>query len=213
MPSFPSPGFNIVVTERFVWNDPVNAAHRIALVKVDLLANLLGYRFRRLDHVPVDIHDVQIPVGSVGEVARPKPYVGGREELNFVLGAMRGECGTVGSEHIAVNQIAADITRKDISAVFLRENIAEVNSAAGRRSKPAAELLGATQVVLVITLLPQLGSFLPPLLWPRKRKHRGRRASMIGDILRRRPYIQQRSELARRIPSEARRGEYEWCSV
>ena len=132
----------IALPQRMVGNDAINTSERIALEEIDLLANLFGNRFRRLDHLAVDVGHIKIAVRRIGEVAGPEPDVGRCQELHLLLGAMRGERRAIGPDDVAVNQVAAHIAGEDAAGILLGKRVAIVDRAAGRGREPAAHLLG-----------------------------------------------------------------------
>src|SRR5262245_14468705 len=83
--------FQISGTSRMVGHDAVDPAQRIAVVEIDFFAEFLGDRFRRLDDLTVNVGEVEIAVGRIGEVAWPKPYVGRGQELHVLFRAAGAE--------------------------------------------------------------------------------------------------------------------------
>ena len=88
----------------------------------------------------VDVDDVQRAVGRVGELRRAEPGVGRRDELPPLVGALRDEADAVGLEHLAVDDVAADVADERLAAVFGGERVAAVDRDAGRAGEVAGGL-------------------------------------------------------------------------
>ena len=122
--------FEIALTQRMVGHDPIDPPHRVAIIEIDLLANLLRNGLRRLDHLAIDVGDVEIAVGGVGEIAWPEPHVRGSQKLYILFPAVSQESGAILAKNVAVDQIAADVAGEDVAGIFFRKCIARVDRAA-----------------------------------------------------------------------------------
>ena len=91
-----------------------------------------------------------------------------------------------------MDQVAADIAGEDAADILLGKRVAVVERAAGCGGEPAAHLLRAVQLVLVVALLAERGALLAPLLRSGQRIHRRRRTAMVGNVLRDGANLQQR---------------------
>ena len=129
--------FQIALPQRMVGNDSIDLPERIALEEIDLPANLFRNRFRRLDHLPVNVGEVQIAVRRVHEITRAEPYVRGGQKFHALFGAMGREGRAAGADNIAMNQIGADVPGEHVADVLLREGIAVVQRTARCGREPA----------------------------------------------------------------------------
>ena len=123
-------GLQVAATLRVIRNDAIYPAKRIAVIEIDLFANLLGNRFRRLNDLSVDIGEVKVSVRRIGEITGTKPDIGGGQELHLLRRAMRGEGRAVREEDVTMYQVSADIAGEDISGVLLGKGVAAVDGAA-----------------------------------------------------------------------------------
>src|SRR4051812_28442508 len=114
-----------------VRHNAVDAAQRVAIVEVDILADLLRNRFRRLDYLPVDIGDVEVAIRSIGKVAGTEPDIRGGEKFHAVLGAAGDKGGSVRANDIAMHQIRAHVSGEYVADVLFRKRVAVVECAAG----------------------------------------------------------------------------------
>src|SRR5581483_11492448 len=114
---FPERRLEIAAPQRVIRNNAPQAAHCVAVIKINALTNFFRNGNRRLDHLPVNIGYVQIAVRSVREIARPEPDILGGEELDFVLRAMREKRSSVGLKDVAVYQVSTDIAGENVAHI------------------------------------------------------------------------------------------------
>jgi hypothetical protein len=98
---------------------------------------VLLYRLRDagrvLDHLAADVQHVQRAVRGVGELRGAEPDVLGREELLPLVHPLGPEQDAAGRlEHLAVDEVRADVADERLAAVLGREGVAAVDGDAGR---------------------------------------------------------------------------------
>src|SRR5260370_16751149 len=177
---------------RLARHGSVDPTKRVAAAEVHIFVDRLWNRFRRLDEFAIDIGNVEIAGGGVGEIADARPRVGGREDLDAISGAMGGERNAIRGEDIAVHQIAIYIAGENAADVLGRKRIAGISGAATGGGEVSANFFGEITLIFVIALLAGLGALLAPGLRLGERKDPRGGLAVIGDIHFRGSRIEQR---------------------
>src|SRR5262245_60684907 len=173
-------------------HDAVDASHRVAAVKVHILLELFGNRFRRLDELAIHVHDVEVSVRAAGKVTGPEPGIRGCQELPvlFLWRALRQKAHTVRNKDVAMNQVGADVSGKQVAAIFLGKGIAGIDGPAGGCGEVSSHHFSGGiersylfQLILPIALLAHLGPDLSPVLRLGKRENSHRGLSVVRNVL------------------------------
>ena len=131
----------------------------------------------------VVVQDIQVPVGSVGEVHRPEPAVGGCEEVRFRRPAAGGIRRAFRLENVAMNEIAGTLPDEDPPGESGGKRVSQVDGRAGRRGEESLKALDAVRPGLGVTGLPRRRAVDAPLLGLADREDRRRRSSVVGNVL------------------------------
>ena len=123
-----------------VGGNPPDPAPIVPAVQVDVLLDGFGDRPRVFDDLAVHVDHVKATVGSVLEMDRTKPRVGGREEFHalFIGRSPAGEQDAIGNEHLAMDEVASGIADEGI----VRELRAVGVAAVDRGPRRAGEVSG-----------------------------------------------------------------------
>jgi hypothetical protein len=96
------------------WSDAVDASAVAASFQVQHSFEVIGHGPWVFDGFAVHVEEVEGAVGSMYEVYRSEPVVGGGEEFAVLVDATGAEGGAGGGELLAVNEIGGDIGEEDL---------------------------------------------------------------------------------------------------
>src|SRR6266498_2621857 len=136
--------FEISFVGRVFRGDAIDPAHCVATPEIHSSFDGIGDCARSLNEFTVDVYNVQITVGCIGEVARTKPGIGGGHEFPLLLfgSAARKKADSIRRQDIAMNQASTHLSSKQIAAVFLGELIAGIDRATAGSGKVPPSHLG-----------------------------------------------------------------------
>ncbi|MBA4105299.1 MAG: hypothetical protein C0485_06040 [Pirellula sp.] len=150
-----------------------------------------------LNHLAVHIEDVEVAVGPVGELNRPKPDVLRSDELPLRrrTAGDQSDVGGVRLHRLAMDQIAANVADEGVAAILGWPSVASVNRHAGGARKIPRGAAAPFDNALNDPLLTQPRADLAPWLDWADAKHVGRRP-LDGNA------TERRRRLEVRIPRE-----------
>src|SRR5262249_28509696 len=118
-------------------NDTPDATPAAAL-QVELFLDVLRQRKRRLDHLAVEVDNVESAVRTDGEIDGSEPVIGGGEEFTVAIGPLGGDNRAGRREDVAVDEIICRIADKSVAAVRRWKRVRRVDDWAASRSDVAA---------------------------------------------------------------------------